>query len=133
MPFGAFAQVNKTNTENSTIRSHRQSSINVYDFDYVEIQPQFPGGERGLMNFVNKTREYPYQAYESRIEGRVICSFIIMPDGSVTNVMVLRGARDESLNLEAMRVIKKMPKWKAGRVGGQAVAVRCILPIVFRL
>ena len=108
-------------------------AIEVYEFDYVDVQPQFPGGEHGLINFINRTREYPYHAYKNRVQGRVLCSFIIGTDGKVSNIKVIRGAQDESLNREAMRVISEMPRGKAGKVGGQTVAVRCVLPIAFRL
>jgi len=107
--------------------------MEVYEFDYVDVQPQFPGGERGLINFVNKTREYPYHAYQKRIQGRVLCSFIVGTDGKVSNIRVIRGAGDESLDREAMRVISEMPRWSAGKVGKQTVPVRVVLPIAFRL
>lgn len=108
------------------------SYVDVYDYDFVDEQPQFPGGERGLVNFINKTREYPYEAYEAGIEGRVLCGFIINIDGSVSNVTVLRGCNPD-LNREAVRVISEMPKWKAGKIENKHVPVLYILPIVFRL
>ena len=124
------AQVRHVTTVNPM---SKQSYMEVYEFDYVDIQPQFPGGERGLINFINKTREYPYHAYKKRIEGRVLCSFIVGTDGRVSDVRVIRGASDESLNREAIRVIGKMPKWSVGKVGDHAVPVRMVLPINFRL
>ena len=124
------AQVRHVTTVNPMTK---QSYIEVYEFDYVDIQPQFPGGERGLINFINKTREYPYHAYKKRIQGRVLCSFIVGTDGKVTDVRVIRGAADESLNREAVRVIGKMPKWSVGKVDDHAVPVRVVLPINFRL
>ena len=124
------AQVRHVTTVNPTTK---QSYMEVYEFDYVDIQPQFPGGERGLINFINKTREYPYYAYKKRIQGRVLCSFIVGTDGKVSDVRVIRGAGDESLNREAIRVISEMPKWSVGKVGNQAVPVRVVLPIAFRL
>ncbi len=126
------AQVRHVTTVNP-MAPGQKGYIEVYEFEYVDVQPQFPGGEHGLMNFINKTREYPYEAYKNHIQGRVVCSFIVGADGKVSNVRVLRGVRDESLNREAMRVISAMPRWEAGRVGGQAVNVRCVLPISFRL
>ena len=111
----------------------KQSYMEVYEFDYVDIQPQFPGGERGLINFINKTREYPYHAYKNRVQGRVLCSFIVGVDGKVSDVRVIRGSGDDSLNKEAIRVIGKMPKWSVGKVGDHAVPVRMVLPINFRL
>ena len=128
--FTLVAQVRHVTTVNPVTK---QSYVEVYEYDYVDIQPQFPGGERGLTNFVNKTREYPYHAYKNHIQGRVLCSFIIGTDGRVNDVRVIRGAGDESLNREAIRVIEKMPKWSVGKVGDHAVPVRIVLPINFRL
>ena len=112
LPMGA--QVRHVTTVNPTTK---QSYMEVYEFDYVDIQPQFPGGERGLINFINKTREYPYNAYKKRIQGRVLCSFIVGTDGKVSDI----------------RVIGEMPKWSVGKVGNHAVPVRVVLPIAFRL
>ena len=124
------AQVRHVTTVNPATK---HSYVEVYEFDYVDIQPQFPGGERGLINFINKTREYPYHAYKNHIQGRVLCSFVVGTDGRVSDVKVIRGAGDESLNREAIRVIGEMPKWSVGKVGGRAVPVRVVLPIAFRL
>ena len=124
------AQVRHVTTVNPM---SKQSYMEVYEFDYVDIQSQFPGGERGLINFINKHREYPYEAYKKRIQGRVLCSFIVGTNGKVSDVRVIRGAGDESLNREAIRVISKMPKWSVGKVGDHAVPVRVVLPIAFRL
>ena len=124
------AQVRHVTTVNPQTK---QSYMEVYEYDYVDIQPQFPGGERGLINFINKTREYPYHAYKNRIQGRVLCSFIVGVDGKVMDARVIRGAGDESLDREAIRVISKMPKWSVGKVADHAVPVRVVLPINFRL
>ncbi|MCQ2288026.1 MAG: energy transducer TonB [Muribaculaceae bacterium] len=129
---GASAQVRHVTTVDPYARS-KAAMVEVYEFDWVDVQPEFPGGEHGLMNFIIETRVYPRVAYDRKIQGRVLCSFIIGTDGRVSNIRVIRGAGDESLNREAMRVISEMPRWKAGRVGRNAVAVRCILPISFRL
>jgi len=126
----AVSQVRHVTTVNPMTK---QSYVEVYEFDYVDIQPQFPGGERGLINFINKTREYPYHAYQKRIQGRVLCSFIVGTDGKVSNVRVIRGSGNESLDCEALRVIGEMPRWSVGKVGNKAVPVRVVLPIAFRL
>lgn len=127
----SFAQVRKVITCNPLSRS-QASYMEVYEYDYVDVQPQFPGGERGLVNFINKTREYPYKAYRKKLQGRVLCSFIINTDGTVSNIAVIKGA-EASLNREAVRVISEMPRWRAGKMGGECVPVRCVLPIAFRL
>lgn len=125
------AQVRRIKLCNSSSRA-QNAYVDVYEYDCVDVQPQFPGGERGLVNFINKTREYPYEAYEAGVEGRVLCGFIINVDGSVSNIAVLRGC-NELLNREAVRVISEMPKWKAGKMGDKSVPVMYFLPIVFRL
>ena len=124
------AQVRHVTTVNPATK---QSYMEVYEYDYVDIQPQFPGGEHGLINFINNTREYPYYAYKNGIQGRVLCSFIVGTNGKVSDVRVIRGAGDESLDREAIRVISKMPKWSVGKVGNHPVPVRVVLPIAFRL
>ena len=113
----------------SLATSHQ--SVKIYECDFVDVPPEFPGGDYGLMKYINSTRLYPEQAYRNRVEGRVLCSFIIMPDGSVDRVKVLRGV-EPTLDREAVRVISEMPRWKAGRIGNEPVAVRYILPIHFR-
>lgn len=128
---GASSQVRRAN---STPVSPVQPSelIRVYESDFVDVQPQFPGGDCEMINFINRNRQYPAEAYTNRIQGRVLCGFVIHPDGSITDVEVIRGV-EASLNREAVRIIQQMPKWKAGRLDGQAVPVYFILPIPFRL
>jgi len=127
-----MAQVRHVTTVNP-MSKNKSEYIEVYEFDYVDVQPQFPGGERGLINFINQTREYPYHAYHKHIQGRVLCSFVVGTDGRVSNIRVIRGAGDQSLDREAMRVISEMPRWSVGKVGKRAVPVRVVLPIAFRL
>ncbi len=125
------AQIRKVMTCNPMSKNASPYS-DIYESDYVDEQPRFPGGERGLINFINNTRKYPYNAYKSKVEGRVLCSFIVNPDGSVSNAFVIKGV-EESLNKEALRIINSMPNWTAGKVDNEPVKVRCILPIAFRL
>lgn len=126
----AMAQVSHISTVNPLTGAPYEK---VYDYDFVDEKPQFPGGDRGLFNYINDTREYPYEAYHNGVEGRVFCTFIINPDGRVSDISIVRGAGDEQLNREAVRVISVMPKWKAGKVNHKAVPVRCYLPIAFML
>lgn len=105
--------------------------MEVYEYDCVTQKPSFPGGEEKMLKFINSTRSYPETAYRRGIQGRVICSFIVLADGSVTNVRVLKGV-EKSLNCEARRVLGKMPTWLPGKLNGRPVPVRVIYPITFR-
>lgn len=106
-------------------------TFEAYVADAVDEQPQFPGGDNAMMSYINKERRYPRKAYKLGIEGRVLCAFIVMPNGTISNVEVLRGV-EESIDREAVRIIKNMPSWKAGRISGTPVPVYCIMPIPFR-
>ena len=101
-------------------------------FTIVEEMPEFPGGMNKLAEYLAKNIKYPQMARESGIQGRVFVNFVVEPDGSVSNVTVMRslgGGCDE----EAMRVVKSMPKWKPGKQRGKAVRVSYILPVNFKL
>lgn len=101
-------------------------------FDVVEEMPSFPGGNGAMMSYIASNMEYPANARESMIQGRVIVSFVIECDGSISDVRVARSV-DPMLDREAMRVVKSMPKWKPGKQNGSAVRVKYTVPVVFRL
>ena len=101
-------------------------------FDVVEQMPQFPGGDAALMQFLSSHIKYPAVAEENGIQGRVVCTFVVERDGSVSNVMVARGC-DPSLDKEAVRVIKSMPKWIPGKQNGSSVRVKYTVPVTFKL
>jgi TonB family protein len=101
-------------------------------FVVVENQPEFPGGDEALNKFLSDSVRYPVEAQQKGIQGRVICNFIVMKDGSISDVQVVDGV-DPLLDAEAVRVLKLMPNWKPGTHKGQAVNVRYTLPVVFRL
>lgn len=103
----------------------------VYEYDYVDEKPCFPGGQCKLVTFINRERKYPDKAYKEGIQGRVICSFVVNCDGSVTNVSVLKGV-EASLNAEAARILSLMPDWIPGRIAGHPVPVRVLYPVPFR-
>lgn len=105
--------------------------IEVYEYDYVSEKPCFPGGDRNMMSFVNETRNYPKEAYQKGIQGKVICSFVVNADGTISHVKVLRGV-ESSLNREAVRVISSMPDWTPGRLDGHPVPVRVVRSVAFR-
>lgn len=98
----------------------------------VEQMPSFPGGPSALMNYLQSNVKYPVVAQETGVQGRVIVGFVVEKDGSITDVKVLRSV-DPSLDREAMRVVKGMPRWSAGRQNGRAVRVRYNVPVSFRL
>ena len=101
-------------------------------FLFVEEMPEFPGGEKALLNYLATNVKYPVVAQENGIQGKVFVSFVIDENGSINNVSLLRGV-DKSLDNEAIRVISSMPKWKPGKQRGKAVKVRFTVPIVFEL
>ncbi|MBR5910365.1 MAG: energy transducer TonB [Bacteroidales bacterium] len=101
-------------------------------FQIVEEMPAYPGGDQKLMEYIAKNIKYPQIARESGIQGRVFVGFVVEPDGSVSNVKLLRGIGG-GCDEEAMRVIKSMPKWKPGKQRGKAVRVSYQIPVNFRL
>lgn len=103
----------------------------VYEYDFVDEKPSFPGGDEKLVNFINKHRHYPAEAYSLGIEGSVTCAIVVNADGSVSNISVLRGV-EPSLNKEAVRILSKMPRWTPGKHEGKAVPVRVIRCVPFR-
>lgn len=104
----------------------------VYDMALVEQKPTFPGGDSALYKWISSQLNYPPTAAEEGVQGRVTVGFVIEKDGSITNVRVMRGKHPD-LDREAVRVVKKMPKWNPGRVNGAPVRVTYILPINFKL
>ncbi len=101
-------------------------------FDVVEQMPSYPGGMGALMQYLSSNIKYPVIAEENGIQGRVICTFVVERDGSITDVRIAKSV-DPSLDKEAMRVVSKMPKWIPGKQNGSAVRVKYTLPVTFRL
>ena len=101
-------------------------------FAIVVKMPQFPGGEKAINEFISKTLQYPVIAQENGIQGKVVCSFIINQDGSVTDAEVVSGV-DPSLDREALRIVSAMPKWTPGTQRGKAVRVKYTMPVTFTL
>jgi protein TonB len=129
---GAQAQFRQVITYQTVVGGNRVVSREAFTFDSVDEEPHFPGGDGAMMKFINRERRYPADAFEAGIQGRVLCSFVVQTDGTISNAEVLRGV-DKSLNREALRIIERMPRWVAGKIGDTKVPVYCILPITFRL
>ena len=101
-------------------------------FDVVEQMPSFPGGNAALMEYLQQNVKYPVVAQENGVQGRVVVSFVVEKDGSITDVKVVRSV-DPSLDKEAARVVKSMPRWIPGKQNGSAVRVKYNVPVSFRL
>ena len=101
-------------------------------FHVVEQMPSFPGGDAELMKFLSTHIKYPVVAEENGIQGRVIATFVVERDGSISDVKVIKSV-DPSLDKEAIRVLKSMPKWIPGKQNGSAVRVKYTVPVTFRL
>ncbi|MBQ9547759.1 MAG: energy transducer TonB [Bacteroidales bacterium] len=102
-------------------------------FQLVEEKPSFMGGDANAFSkWVNERLVYPEIAKENGVQGRVMLQFTVNPDGSVTNVKVLRGV-DPTLDKEAVRVVSSSPKWKPGKQRDRAVKVTYTFPVIFQL
>ena len=101
-------------------------------FEAVEQQAEFPGGMGALMKWLSNNIRYPEAAAQNDIQGRVIVKFVVEKDGSIGTVTVLKGV-DKDLDKEAIRVVKKMPKWQPGKNNGVAVRSYFNLPVTFKL
>lgn len=105
-------------------------------FMFSETEPEFPGGEAALYRFVSQNVHYPKQAIENEEQGTVYVSFVVEPDGSVTNIEIEKSNMSEVCNEEALRVVKLMAKkykWKPGTQRDETVRVKLMLPIKFQL
>lgn len=102
-------------------------------FVLADQMPEFPGGTQALFAFLSENVKYPQIAYENRIQGKVIVQFVVNKDGSITDVEVVKSGGDPSLDREAVRVIKSMPKWRPGKQQGKLVRVRYSVPVNFHL
>lgn len=100
--------------------------------DVVEQMPSFPGGQGELMAYLAKNIHYPIICQEQGIQGRVVCSFIVEKDGSITDIKIVRSI-DPNLDREAVRVLRSMPRWIPGMQNGRAVRVKYNVPVNFRL
>ena len=139
-PSQASSRPNKTTQngqkEPETVRSeplNKPQPVNsTRVYDVVEQMPSFPGGISGLRTYLNQNIRYPAEAQENCVQGRVVVSFVVEKDGHISDVTVLRSV-DPSLDKEAIRVVRNMPRWTPGKQGGEPVRVRYNVPVSFRL
>ena len=103
-------------------------------FVVVETMPSFPGGNQALFKYLSDNMKYPVIAQENGIQGTVVCQFVVNKDGSIVDVEAVKNTSgDATLEKEAIRVIKSMPKWSPGKQRGKAVRVKYTVPVRFRL
>ena len=117
-------------------RSEKEESEGTPDpnkaYDVVDEMPQFPGGPSALFEFLSKNIQYPKEAEDANLQGRVIVTFVVEKDGSVSNAKVVRPI-DPLLDAEALRVVNSMPKWIPGKQNGEAFRVKYTIPVTFRV
>ena len=100
-------------------------------FVAVEQQAEFPGGQTALMKWLSNNVRYPESAQQNDIQGRVVVRFVVEKDGSIGAATIVKGV-DKDLDREALRVVKKMPRWQPGKNNGVAVRSYFNLPVVFK-
>ncbi len=132
--FNVSAQEEPKQTIIHVVESDEWEDENPSDgvYDFPQVLSDFPGGTVQMQNFIGRNIEYPKEAIEKNIQGKVYLSFIVQKKGNIRDIMVERGA-DPLLDKAAIEVIRKMPRWKPARVHGKKVASRVRLPIIFRL
>ena len=121
-----------TTATESKVKDEPETETDDGLYTIVEEMPAFPGGEKGLMDFIYKNLRYPYDAASKKIESCVICTFIVDTRGLVTQVEIVQSAHP-LLNREALRLVRNLPPWRPGKQHGKPVRVKYTLPIVFRL
>lgn len=109
-------------------RAQRGDKLTVYDANAIDEAPEFPGGDREMLRFVSNNLKTPAGCEDVR--GRVVCGFVVMPDGRLTHVSVLCSLEPEC-DREALRLINAMPRWKPGRRNDSAVPVYNVVNIWF--
>jgi TonB family protein len=101
-------------------------------YSLADVMPEFPGGEHAFRNYIISSIQYPEDAVEEGIIGRVFVSFVVSKNGEVANAEVVRGVH-ESIDIEALRIINSLPSWKPGVKNGEIVNIRYTVPITFEM
>ena len=118
--------------EKDSIQQKKEVEEQELGFVIVEEMPEYTTGVEDMLVFIKQHLEYPQQAVDSGIEGRVFVQFIVETDGSLTGFEVLRGI-GSGCDEAAVEVLKKMPNWKPARQRGKAVRVKYMFPVIFKL
>lgn len=117
---------------NTNAMAQNKKAANDKVLEKAEVMPEFPGGDQAMMDFVAKNVQYPQEARDKEISGRVLVGFIVEKDGSIGDVKVVKGIGG-GCDEEAVRVVKAMPKWKPGKDKGKPVRVSYVMPFTFKL
>ena len=125
------AELAKAEAKASDVTAPADTTKNVV-YDVTETMPQFPGGQGVMMKYLAANIKYPASAVKAKKQGRVIVSFVIQKDGSVTNARIVKSV-DPELDAEALRIVKAMPNWTPGTQDGKPVNVNYTIPVVVSL
>ncbi|MBR5455771.1 MAG: energy transducer TonB [Bacteroidaceae bacterium] len=117
----------------TTVATDVKIAENIFDCGAVDRKPEFRGGTQALQSYLARSIRYPQISLENGSQGRTVVRFIINADGTVASPEVVRTSGDLNLDMEALRVVETMPKWKPGRIGKKKVRVYFVIPIVFIL
>ena len=117
---------------NTNAMAQNKKTANDKVLEKAEVMPEYPGGDQAMMDFVAKNVQYPQEARDKEISGRVLVSFVIEKDGSIADVKVVKGIGG-GCDEEAVRVVKAMPKWKPGKDKGKPLRVSYMMPFTFKL
>ena len=132
----AQTQYASKTSSSATARAYAKTDVTILDnyeiLTIVDKMPEYEYGESGLSKFIAHNIRYPREALQQGIEGRILCSFIVGDDGSISNIEVVNGI-SQDLDDEAIRVLGLMPRWKPGENNGEKVNVKCLLPIDFTI
>lgn len=125
---------NLLSAQNSKSFSTKADSVRNETFTYVDLMPEFPGGQGRMLRFINQNLKYPETEMKNKIEGTVFLQFIVLKSGKIFDIKVLGSIPNSiALEKEAIRVIKTMPDWIPGIQNGDFVNVEYNLPIIFKI
>ena len=127
-----YSESSKTNEYYIGLHKEAEADNSEKVYDVVEQMPEFSSGHTALFEYLSKSIRYPEEARKNSIQGRVIVTFVVEKDGSVSNAHVVKSV-DPLLDAEALRIINVMPQWTPGKQGGEPVRVKYTVPVTFRL
>jgi periplasmic protein TonB len=116
----------------SSLGCYSQSATNDSIYEKVDSMPEFPGGQAEMYKFLADNIKYPNDCIEKGIQGKVYVKYVVMKDGSIHNIEIIKSAH-KLLDEEAIRVVKSMPNWSPGTIQGTPVNVYYMLPISYSL